>query len=171
MKNVLALTKKLVFERRWGDVEEILDKYPALAFEQDETGRTLLIICARYPGASQIIKKLISIGADPNHRALDYSNSLAAAICGGGKYGLGTDFEIRTLIENGVDPNSIADAGMPALHWAISQNRPDYALLLLNYGADPYRLTSDSPPESAFDVAARVGAVESIRLLAKFLEG
>jgi hypothetical protein len=45
----------------------------------------------------------------------------------------------------------------------ISQHRPDYAALLLSLGADPNKLTDDSPAESAMDIALRC-STESVKL-------
>jgi ankyrin repeat protein len=146
--NTLRYVEELLVGGRYDVYDKIIaliEKTPELVCERDEAGRTLLIICARFAGASSVLQRLIELGADPNQRAYDNSNALAAAISSGSKHGLTMEKEIRVLIEKGADPNAIADSGMPALHWAISQNRPDYIPLLLSYGANPNQLTSDTP--------------------------
>jgi ankyrin repeat protein len=165
MDNTLQQAERLLLDGRYDELIPMIEQRPGLVYERDKAGRTLLIVCARYAGTSSVLQKLIELGADPNQRAGDCSNALAAAICGGSKYGLTTENEIRTLIKEGADPNAIADCGMPALHWAISQHRPDYASVLLSCGADPTRLTSDDPAESAIEIASRVGSTESLELL------
>jgi ankyrin repeat protein len=173
MNNALCYAEKLLLSRRYDIYDELIamiEQKPELAYEQDEYGRTLLMICAGFAGASPVLQKLIELGADPNQRSWNRSNALAAAISSGSRHGLSTENEIRTLIKGGADPNAIADCGMPALHWAISQHRPDYASLLLNCGADPSQLTDDVPVESAMEIASRIGSTESLKLLEATLE-
>jgi ankyrin repeat protein len=165
VNSVLQNAKRLLFDGRYDELIVMIDQRPELVYERDEYGKTLLLICAGRAGTSSVLQELIRLGADPNQRDYDNSNALAAAICSGSRYGLTTENEIRTLIKGGANPNAIADCGMPALHWAISQHRPDYVSLLLNCGADPSHRTDDVPAESAMEVALRVGATESLEIL------
>lgn len=155
---------------QWDELSAALHEQPELASIQDETGRTLLIICAAYGGSSQVIRALVAFGANPNHQAFDGSTALAAAIVGDSRHGLRTLPEFKTLLELGADPNMNADAGMPALHWAIAQNNLEFAEYLLEHGADMKGLTSDSPPESAEDVARRMGSLDALQLLKEHQE-
>lgn len=151
-----------------GELERLIDQYPELATATDDTGHTLLMQCSSLGGSAGVLRKLIANGADPNHRAFNGSNALAAAIVGGSRHGLTTLPELETLLECGADANSVADAGMPALHWAIAQHRPEHAKVLLEHGADSDRLTQDSPPESVDDIVARIKSEEALNLLTEF---
>ena len=153
--------------RQWHELSAALQEQPDLASMQDETGHTLLITCAAFGGSSHIIRALISLGANPNHQAFSGSTALAAAIVGDSPHGLRTLPELKALLELGADPNMVADAGMPALHWAIAQAQLEVAEFLLEHGADIDGLTSDTPPESAEDVARRMGYVDALRFLEK----
>lgn len=98
-----------------------------------------------------------------NWRNHDCSNVLAAAICGGSRYGLNTLPIIEMLIKSGADINAQADSGMPALHWAVALNKYEYMQTLLNYGADPRHRSVDG--EDAFDIAKRMRSQESMDIL------
>ena len=45
----------------------------------------------------------------------------------------------------GADPDLIADAGYPALHWAVVMNKIDHLKILIELGADVKAKTSDFP--------------------------
>jgi ankyrin repeat protein len=168
MTNQMDTCESFITNGRWDELEDLLDRQPQLARQVDRAGRTLLMICARFGGSAHTIQKLIEHGADPNHRALDNSNVLAAAICGGSNWGLTTIPELNKLLELGANPNSVADSGMPALHWAIAQNRLEHARVLLEHGADMDVVTSDVPPESAMDIAKRIKSEAAITILNKW---
>jgi len=163
-----ALQQAAILARKgfWIELKDQVLSCPELASKQDEFGNTLLSICANYPGSADIIKTLIAqFGADPNHRSMDGSSVLSKAIVGGSKFGLSTIPEMLVLLELGANPNLIADCGMPALHWAISQNRLEHAKILLEKGADINALTSDDPPETVVDIANRMRFYEAIEFL------
>jgi uncharacterized protein len=162
-----AEANRLARSGQWDEVAALLDRAPELAASEDNNGRTLLMTCASLGGSAATIRRLIELGADPNRRATDGSNALASAIVGGSRHGLSTVPELTTLLELGADPGLIADGGMPALHWAIAQHRPEHVIVLLEHGADVDAMTDDDPPESADDVARRVGSAEMMRLLSE----
>jgi ankyrin repeat protein len=155
-------------EGRWPELNDLIEQNPTLLHKQDESGRTLLMHCAGFGGSSLIIRRMIELGADPNHRAFDNSTALAAAIVGGSRYGLTTVAELKTLLDSGADPEAVADSGMPSLHWAIAQHRPAHAKVLLEHGVNLDGKTSDSPPESADDIARRLGSSELMSLLKEY---
>lgn len=155
-------------EGQWQQLAALIESHPTLASEVGVDGRGLLITCAGLPGSEHVMKKLIDLGADPNRRALDGSNALAASIVGGSEHGLNTLPQLEFLLQVGADPEAVADSGMPALHWAIAQNRLNHARVLLKHGARPNQKTRDDPPESAGDVARRIGSQNALDLLGPF---
>lgn len=159
---------EMMRNRDWDDLGQFLESQPQLASVQDEFGETLLIHAARFEGAAPILRKLVSLGADPNHRARDHSNALAVTIISGSRYGLTTLPELEALLDLGADPNVAADCGMPAVHWAISQNRPEHAKLLLERGARQDIPTSDDPAETAQEVARRMHSDSLLQLLKEY---
>jgi ankyrin repeat protein len=167
MNSNLINAERAAIDGHWDEIEAMLDSSPGLEYEQDQSGRTLLLICARFGGSASTLRRLLDSGADPNHRAFDGSNAIAAAIVGGSKHGLSTCDELSTLLAYGADPNSVADSAMPALHWAVAQHRPAHLRVLLDHGARLDTLTSDDPAESIYDVARRAGCTECSRLLAE----
>lgn len=168
MRTTLVAAMGLARKGEWKELEWLIDRHPELATATDDAGETLLTWCSGFGGSASALRKLIANHADPNHRTFNGSNALAAAIVGGSRYGLTTLPELRTLLECGADPNSVADAGMPALHWAIAQYRPEHAKVLLEYGVDIERLTEDSPPESVDDILARIKSEEALKLITEF---
>ena len=155
----------------WKELYNLINEQPDLVFIQDEAGGTLLMFCARMGGSCEIIKKLVELGSDINHRAYDGSTALAAAIVGGSRYGLTTLPELRLLLDLGVNPNDIVDGGMPALHWAISQHKPEHLKILLEYGADIFGVTIYTPSESVDDIVCRMNLSEELHILRDFRNG
>lgn len=168
MASRLEIAAAFAREGRWDELTHLIKEEPELAHEENWNGETLLIMCAGFGASASVMEELVQLGADPNHRAHDGSNALAAAIVGGSRYGLTTLAELRTLLRLGADPNAVADCGMPALHWAIAQNRPEHAEVLLEHGARLDTKTADDPPESVEDVARRVRSKWFPRLLAEY---
>jgi ankyrin repeat protein len=165
---MLAEAIRLAGRGFWDELGVLLGQRPDLATLEDDDGRTLLMRCAGLGGSAMALRKLVALGADPNHRAQDNSTALAAAITGGSRHGPTTLPELATLLDLGADPEAVADGGMPALHWAIAQHRPEHVELLLDYGARLDTLTSNRPPESAEDIARRVESTASLRLLDEY---
>jgi ankyrin repeat protein len=153
---------------RWEDVTALVSAQPHLVSLMDEGGNSLLHICAGAEGAAECMKVLIALGADTNFPNFAGSRPLADAIVGGSETGLTTLPELRMLLNSGADPRLSVDAGHPALHWAISQYRLQHARVLLEMGADPHQPTQDDPPETAFDVAQRMGYRAAADLLNEY---
>lgn len=168
MDTMLAEALRLAGRGFWDELGALLGRRPDLATLEDDDGRTLLMRCAGLGGSAMTLRKLVALGADPNHRAKDNSTALAAAITGDAPHGPATLPELATLLDLGADPEAVADGGMPALHWAIAQHRPEHVELLLDYGARLDTLTSGSPPESAQDIARRVQSAASLQLLDEY---
>jgi ankyrin repeat protein len=147
----------------WEKLRALLFQNHQLAHAKDRFGESLLMHCARYPWSDSVVRQLISLGADPNERASDNSNVLSRAIYGSEpSHGSNTLSIVETLLQCGADPNAIADAGMPSLHWAITNARFNAARLLIRYGANVEAMTSDSPPESLTDIATRMHCLERL---------
>ena len=72
------------------------------------------------------------------------------------------------MIEMGANPNLVADAGFPALHWAVVMNQIGHLKVLIELGADMKAKTSDSPPETLMQVAKRMMSREIIELLGSY---
>jgi ankyrin repeat protein len=63
------------------------------------------------------------------------------------------------------DPNIDVDDGMPALHWAVAQHKPEHLKVLLEHGVNVDGMTSDDPPESVECVARRMSLAEELQIL------
>jgi ankyrin repeat protein len=155
----------LIDSSDWGALSDLLDRNPKIACYVDDFGNSLLMYLAGKVGSADLIKKSIILGANPNHSALDGSNAISKAINHGNGFGLDAVEELKVLIKMGADPNLIADAGYPALHWAIVQNKPNHLRVLVDFGADTKAKTSDFPSETLMQVAERVGSLEIIDFL------
>ena len=55
----------------------------------------------------------------------------------------GSYLDVRSLLEHGADVHVCADDGRTPLHYAVSANRPDIALVLLRAGANPRAKSMD----------------------------
>lgn len=157
--------RDLIESSDWDALSDFLDKNPEAACRVDEFGNSLPMYLAGKGGSSDLIRKSILLGANPNHSAFDGSNAISKAINQGNCYGLDTTEELKALIEMGADPDLIADAGYPALHWAVVMNKIDHLKILIELGADVKAKTSDFPPETLMQVAERMGSRKIIDLL------
>lgn len=138
--------------------DELINANPDSVDCTDETGESLLCRCVRIPWSDAAVELLIHPGADLNESKDDGSNLLTSAIYrSGNAHGSNTLTVVEILLKHGADPNKIADAGMPALHWAVANGRFEAARLLVQFGADLSLLTSDDPPESIHEIARRRG--------------
>lgn len=155
--------EKLVLNGEWQEFLDLLVEHPELAKLTNQQGLTLLMICSRIGGSEAAVQLLLSLGADPNARANDQSNVLAAAIIGGSRFGLSTVNILDILLSNGADADVFADSGMPALHWAVAQCKPEHTRCLLLHGAESNAVSADG--ESAFDIAERMQSTELLSIL------
>ncbi len=85
---------------------------------------------------AQIIERLIAAGVDPNVRDDRDETPLHSAVFGDGP----NLTAVRTLLQNGADPDPINHAGCTPLMLAVQLVvRPECVRLLLDAGADPLR--------------------------------
>lgn len=164
MHNINALIEAA----NWDVLLDLLEKNPEIACCVDEFGNSFLMYLAGKGGSADLIRKSIILGANPNHSALDGSNAISKAINQGNFLGLDTTEELKALIEMGANPNLVADAGYPALHWAVAQNKINHLKILIEFGADTKAKTSDVPPETLMQVAERMGSYEMIQTLKSY---
>ena len=155
----------LAGDGHWETLIETIRRYPALVDMTDKYGRVLLVEVARFAGSSPAIEALVQAGADPDRADTTGVTPIAAAICGGSRFGLTSVAELRTLLARGASASKRADSGYPPLHWAIVNNQIEHAEVLLSHGADPNQLTTDAYPESAFAVARRLNNQRALDLL------
>jgi len=135
-----------------------------------QVDRTPLGLAARY-ASMEIIQLLITEGgAKP-----EYGNILLD-VCRPKRSGR---LEVlRFLLQQGARPNELEHSGIPrvfqnlcsrgfplgtALHATIENNKPAYARLLMEHGAD--RTIKDTNGRTPFDVAVELGLAEMIRIL------
>ncbi len=168
----------------WGayhdDVEsvDLLLKAGANANAANDLGATPLWLAAQN-GGSAVAARLLTGGANPNQALLSGETPLMVAARGGYVQ------VVTQLLAKGANPNAHGTRGQTALMWAVSQKHPDVVKVLLTNKAD-IQLKSDVwsevmaiPPhgylgynktvphggETALMFAARVGDLESARLL------
>lgn len=163
----LSQSMQLARRGQWDELLKMLAAYPYLATVPDKQKNSLLVELCAIPGANAAVKALIDIGADVNEVGSVGQSAVGNAIAAGNSIGLDTVDILETLLARGANPNMRADAGYPALHWAIVLNKLQHAALLLKFGADPYMVTRDLQPENAFDVARRTGNKKALELLQK----
>ena len=163
-----ANIRALIKSSDWDALSDLLAKNPEIACCVDEFGQSFLMYLAGKGGSADLIRKSIALGANPNYSAPCGSNAISEAISHGNRFGLDTIEELRALIEMGADPNLVADAGFPALHWAVVMNQIGHLKVLIELGADMKGKTSDSPPETLMQVAERMMSGEIIELLKSY---
>jgi ankyrin repeat protein len=132
----------------------------------NELGVTpLLLACTN--GSTPVVEALLAVGADPNATAQGRETPLMVASW------TGTADVVRRLLDACADVNAKeASRQQTALMWAASERHPAIVRLLTEYGADLHARTAVTAPNrkpgmrgSALAFAARVGDVESTRLL------
>ena len=160
--------RNLIESSDWDALLDLLEENPEIACCIDEFGKSFLMYLAEKGGSANLIRKAIALGANPNHTALDGSNVISKAINEGNGTGLDTIEELKALIEMGANPNAVADAGYPALHWAVVMNKIPHLKVLIELGADTNAKTADSPPETLMQVAERMGSCKIIEILKSY---
>lgn len=148
----------------------LLDAYPELAhirFRDYEVGTpwrtdSALHMATAY-GMLDLVRKLISLGADVNAQKETGKTPLAIALP------IGSDsFEMKfammeSLLKSGADPNLPENSGITVLHSSTAVTKAATIVpLLLRYGADPNRRTKEGAvPLHFWGRSASIGEVES----------
>ena len=130
-------------------------------------------------GNAAIVKKLLDAGANPNAALLSGETPLMVASRSGHAQAA------ELLLDKGANPNAHGTRGQTALMWAVAQKHPDVVTVLLAHHADlnlksdrydevmavpphgylPYNKAIPHGSETALMFAARVGDLESAKLL------
>src|SRR5689334_11254574 len=130
-------------------------------------------------GSSAMVRKLLEAGADPNAALLAGETPLMVAARGG------FPDVVEMLANKDANVNTHGSRGQTALMWAVAQKHPEVVKVLLAHGANvhaksdvwsevmavpphgylPYNLTIPHGGETALMFAARVGDLESAKLL------
>src|SRR5204863_1373191 len=130
-------------------------------------------------GNEAIVKALLSAGANPNAALLAGETPVMVAARAG------KTAVVAFLVAKGANVNARGSRKQTALMWAVAQKHPDVAKVLLAHGADvslrserwsqvmavpphgylPYNREIPAGEETALLFAARVGAVDSVKLL------
>jgi ankyrin len=130
-------------------------------------------------GSVPIVRKLLEAGANPNAALMSGETPVMVAARSG------YPDVVELLLAKGANPNAHGSRGQTALMWAVSQKHPSVVKVLLARGADlearsevynevmavpphgflPYNKAIPHGGETALMFAARVGDLESARLL------
>jgi uncharacterized protein len=162
------------------DVEsaDLLIRAGARVNAANDLGATPLWTAAQN-GSDAMVRRLLAAGADPNLALLAGETPLMVASRAG------KPAVVEQLIAKGADVNALGARRQTALMWAVSQKHPDVVKVLLAHRADvalrsatwsqvmavpphgylPYNREIPAGDETALLFAARVGDLESARLL------
>ena len=130
-------------------------------------------------GSVAMVKRLLDAGANPNMALLAGETPVMVAARSG------YPEVVELLLAKGGNPNAHGARGQTALMWAVSQQHPDVVKVLIAHNADlkarsdvwsevmavpphgylPYNLTIPHGGETALMFAARVGDLDSAKLL------
>ena len=130
-------------------------------------------------GSAAMVKRLLDAGANPNLALLAGETPVMVASRSG------YPKVVEELLAKGGNPNAHGTRGQTALMWAVSQQHPEVVKVLIAHGVDlkarsdvynevmavpthgylPYNLTVPHGGETALMFAARVGDLESAKLL------
>src|ERR1019366_4323016 len=130
-------------------------------------------------GSVAMVRRLLDAGANPNAALLAGETPLMVAARSG------YPEVVELLFEKGANPNAHGTRGQTALMWAVAQKHPEVLRLLLAHQADlqlrsevwsevmavpphgylPYNKAIPHGGETALMFAARVGDLESAKLL------
>jgi len=160
------------------EIADLLLKAGAKVNAANDLGATPLW-AASQNGSASMVKRLLDAGANPNLALLAGETPVMVAARGG--YAA----VVELLLAKGANPNGHGTRGQTALMWAASQKHPEAVKALLAHHADlnlrsdvynevmavpphgylPYNLTIPHGGETALMFAARVGDLESAKLL------
>ena len=149
--------KDLLLNNKIEELAKLIDEYPSLKDENDESGMTLLITAAQI-GNMPAIKMLLEKGSDV-HRCETISGH--SAILEAAKMG---HYEIvKVLIDNGADPETRDKYGFTPLLMSIVERQFDVLATLLGYGVLLER--RDDNFDTPLLAAIRCNNLEAVRLL------
>jgi uncharacterized protein len=160
------------------EIADLLLKAGAKASAANDLGATPLWNASQN-GSRAMVKKLLDAGANPNAALLAGETPVMVAARSG------YPAVVEELLAKGANPNAHGTRGQTALMWAVSQMHPAVVKVLLAHGADlkarsdvwsevmavpphgylPYNLKIPHGGETALMFAARVGDLESAKLL------
>jgi ankyrin repeat protein len=153
-----ALEAEIIDAIRRGQAAAVQDRLAQgmdLHFRAGHSGETPLHIAAAY-NRGEIVRILVTAGADIDRRDRQGQSPLFYAADKGGIEALGTLLELRA------DPNHAAYSGRTALFSAALRGRDDLIAALLSQGADP-NVTADG--SSALFYATNRGHFNAVRTL------
>jgi ankyrin repeat protein len=162
--DTLAFLRRVFGYARAGDAAELASLLgrglpPNL---RNERGDSLLML-ACYHGHADAARALLEHGADPEVMNDAGQTPLAGAAFKG-------DMAVSTLLlEHGAKVDTVGQNGRTALMFAAMFNRTEIARLLLAHGADP--TLRDASGNSMVDAADKMGAADTIALLAPLIDG
>ena len=113
------------------------------------------LVYATEQGNLELVKALISAGADVNGKTQLNATPLQSAIS--------YPEVLKTLLEAKADPNTVTSYGTPLLIDALQRNEFEVAKILIQAGADTQK--PDQYGNAALDVAERNGATEIAELI------
>lgn len=128
------------------------------ANDLDKTGMhddTPIILASRH-GEAQIVAELIEAGVNINHRNVDGTNALWAAVVAN------SETIADLLIARGADIDNQNDNGATVLMYASSNSKPEWVKYLLEKGANSKLKSLDD--YTALDLA---NTIEILRILRK----
>ena len=124
---LLKKCERLIESKEFLEVESILDDFPQLK-EFFDNDNSLLFCC--FPDNLTFLKRLISLGVDPNIQDTVDSTHLITFSS------LGNVEMVDFLLKNGADPNIKTNLGETAFSFACYSNEFECAKLLQGYGAN-----------------------------------